>query len=149
MSPTEAAYFAGFVDGEGTIGVIRARRSGNKVGYRLQPYLAVANTDFAALERIQEMCGNGRLMQQTNPATPHHKPGYTIRLSPDQIRHVLPQIRPYLLIKAKQADYLMEFLSIHVSRKRPTEQEQKELDRLRDAVCTLNARGVKVSEAVN
>lgn len=142
MTPTEAAYMAAFIDGEGTIGIYKAKRGANRSGYRLQPAIAMNNTHFGVLQRLREMCGNGRLLQQTNPLKPHHKTGYALRLYPNQIRHVLPQIRPYLIVKAQQADYLMQFLSITRQTKGRT---QEELDRemaLRDAVCQLNAKGV-------
>lgn len=142
MSPTEAAYLAGFVDGEGTVGIVKAKRKENRFGYRLQPYFTIPNTDVNVLVRIQEMCGNGRLVQQTNPANPHHKPGYALRFSPNQIRHVLPQIRPYLIIKARQADYMFEFLAVNVGGRNQSQEQQDKAHELRNAVCALNAKGV-------
>jgi hypothetical protein len=145
MSPTAAAYLAGFIDGEGTIGIIRARRRENKSGYRLQPYLSVANTDKPALEAIQAMCGNGRLVQQTNPVNANHKDGYSLRFSPNQIRHLLPQLQPYLLIKAKQAGYVLEFLSVNRGGRHLKPEEQQKTDELRESVRALNARGVPLT----
>lgn len=145
MTPTEAAYFAGFVDGEGTIGLYRARRRESKSGYRLQSHLAVANTDMPVLEAIQRMCGNGRLVQTTNPAKPHHKPGYLLRFSPNQIRHVLPQLQPYLLIKGRQAEYVLEFLSLNVAGRNMNAEQKAKADQIRDAVRGLNARGLPVT----
>jgi len=149
MTATEAAYMAGFVDGEGTISVIRAKRSGNRAGYRLQPYFVIPNTNTEVLDAIIAMCGNGRLLQQTNPLLPTHKTLYTIRFSPNQIRYVLPQLMPYLLVKAKQAAYLMEFLGINTVGRRVFGEKQNRLDEIRDAVRALNQRGVPVSEAIN
>ena len=135
---------AGFIDGEGTIGIIRSKRKENRFGYRLQPYFSIANTDVATLEAILRICGNGRLVQQTNPQLPTHKPGYTIRFSPNQIRHVLPQIRPYLILKARQADYLMEFLKINIGGRNQSLEQQEAAMAIRDTVCGLNARGVRI-----
>jgi hypothetical protein len=144
MTPTEAAYMAGFVDGEGTIGIHRARRKENRFGYRLQPYLVISNTDVPVLEAIQQMCGNGRMLQQSNPQKPHHKMLYQIRFMPNQIRHILPQLRPYLRVKAKQADYVIEFLKINTSGRNKSPQQQDAELSIRDAVCGLNTRGVRV-----
>ena len=149
MSPSEAAYLAGFIDGEGTITIWKARRKDQRGGYRLQPCLSVANTCLAALEAIQQMCGNGRLLQATNPHHPNHKPGYILKFSSNQIRHILPQVRPYLLIKAKQADYVLEYLASCKKGRNVTDAMRENGHRLRDAVKALNARGIKVSEAVN
>lgn len=141
MSPTEAAYVAGFIDGEGTIGIIKARRKEARSGYRLQPHLQIANTDVAALEAIQRMCG-GRLIQSTSPAHPNHKPGYVLRYSPNQMRWLLPQIAPFLIVKVKQAAYVTEFLSFNVAGSHLSSQHQDKAHKLRNAVCALNARGV-------
>ena len=145
MTPTEASYLAAFIDGEGTISLYKTRRKENRSGYRLQPNLSVANTDLPALEAIQAMCGNGRIVQTTNPSKPHHKPGYILKMSPNQIRHVLPQVRPYLLIKGKQADYVLEFLSLNVGGRHLTDASQERADGIRDAVRGLNARGLPVT----
>ncbi len=142
MTPTEAAYFAGFVDGEGTIGIIRASRRAQRGGYRLQPYFSICNTNVAVLEAIQVMCGNGRLVQQTNPLLPTHKTLYALRFSPNQIRHLLPQLRPYLIVKLKQCEYLMEFLSINTGGSHLTEERISRALAIRDTLCALNQRGV-------
>lgn len=144
MLPTEAAYVAGFIDGEGTIGIIKARRKEARSGYRLQPHLQIANTDMGALESIQRMCG-GRLIQTTSPAHPNHKPGYVLRYSPNQMRFLLPQIAPFLIIKAKQAAYVMEFLSFNVGGSHLSQQHQDRAHEIRDAVRGLNARGLPVT----
>jgi hypothetical protein len=149
MSPTEAAYFAGFIDGEGSVGIYKAKRKEQRSGYRLQPALSVANTNVEALKTIQRMCGNGRLIQSTNHAHPNHKPGYILRFTANQMRHLLPQVKPYLLIKAQQAEYVLQFLASMKNGRNVSDEEWAEKHRLRDAVCALNARGVKVSEAVN
>lgn len=144
MSPTEAAYVAGFVDGEGTISVYRARRKESKRGYRFMPLLSVANTDFAALVAVQEMMGNGRLIQTTNPKVDRYKIGYNLRLSPDQIRHVLPQLLPYLHIKKRQAQYVLEFLSLSKKGRNMTPEQHVSADQITDALKTINQRGVRV-----
>lgn len=149
MTATEAACMAGFVDGEGTISVIRAKRPRNRAGYRLQPYFVIPNTNTDVLEAIIAMCGNGRLVQQTNPLLPTHKTLYSIRFSPNQIRHVLPQLMPYLIVKSKQAAYLMEFLGINTVGKRVFGEKQNRLDEIRNAVRELNQRGVVLSGVVN
>jgi hypothetical protein len=149
MTATEAAYVAGFVDGEGTISVIKAKRRGNRAGYRLQPYFVIPNTNTEVLDAIIAMCGNGRLLQQTNPLLPTHKTLYSIRFSPNQIRHLLPQLMPYLIVKSKQAAYLMEFLGINTVGKRVFGEKQDRLDEICTAVRGLNQRGVVVPEAVN
>lgn len=111
MSPTEAAYFAGIVDGEGTIGLYRTKRSASTGGHRIMPMLAASNTNFLLLEWLRNACGNGILSLQCKNQ-PHQKNGYCIRFTSNQIRHILPQILPYLVIKAEQARLMLQFLEV-------------------------------------
>lgn len=112
MSPVEAAYIAGIIDGEGTISLTRVTRKESVMGYRIQAYLSISNTSIRLLERVREMCGNGRLIGSYNKTLPHQKAGYVLKFSANQIRHILPQIRPYLILKTEQADVVCEFLRI-------------------------------------
>ena len=141
MSPTEAAYFAGFVDGEGTIGVYRALRKENRSGYRYQPTLSVANTNYPALETLQRMCGNGRISQTNKLHNEHHKMGFRLQFSSDQIRLILPQLVPYLVIKKSQAEYVLEFLAFRVKGRNPSQEYQQRTEELARACKLLNARG--------
>lgn len=143
MSPTEAAYFAGFVDGEGTIGVYRARRKENRLGYRYQPALSIASTSYPALETLQRMCGNGRITQQTKPPVDHHKTGYRLQFSSNQIRLILPQLLPFLVIKKQQAEYVLEFLSLQKAGRNPSAGVMQRSEELSRSCKLLNVRGVE------
>ena len=149
MSPTEAAYFAGFVDGEGTIGVYRARRPENRSGFRYQPTLVAANTYYPVLEALQRMCGNGRITQTNNPISEHHKTGFRLQFSSDQIRRILPQILPYLIVKKPQAEYVLEFLAVTVKRRNPGQAYEARCDELARSCKLLNARGNERLALVN
>jgi hypothetical protein len=145
MSATEAAYTAGFVDGEGTISLNRAARLRARAGFRYQPDLSMANTCRMVLERIVEMCGNGRI-EVTNTVHPIHKLGYRLRFTSNQIRHVLPQLYPYLIIKRKQAELLLEFLGFTVKYQHLSDDQYHRTETLRQELQALNRRGTTVEE---
>lgn len=65
MSPTDLAWLAGWLEGEGTFGFQQV----NGVVY---PKLAAASTDHDTLERAQAITGVGRIMNITKQK-PHHK----------------------------------------------------------------------------
>jgi hypothetical protein len=111
MTPTEAAYFAGIIDGEGTIGLYRARRLASAGGVRIIPSVNIANTNLKLLERLREICGNGRLEVKDQRRVGNHKPLFGLTFKSNQIRHILPQVQPYLIAKAEQAEVMLSFLT--------------------------------------
>lgn len=112
MSAVEAAYFAGFIDGEGTITTVRTKRDSSRSGYRYQPILQVAQCETNVLEWLRNVSGNGRIVSAyVKKREVFHRTLYKLTFSPNQIRHVLPQVMPYLRVKARQADLLMQFLN--------------------------------------
>lgn len=141
MSPTEAAYLAGFVDGEGTISLSRARRKENRAGFRYQPCFQFAQARRSALRRIIRLCGNGRLVVATVPKGPHQKQGYNVRFQPNQIRHVLPQILPYLIVKRTQAKLLLRALDILPTGANYTPESWSAIQQIRHQLRQLNQRG--------
>lgn len=142
MSPTEAAYVAGFVDGEGTITIGRQRRDENRAGFRYIPILIAANTDLAGLEAVRRMCGNGRVSLCTPSKRQAHKHLFRLTMAANQIRRVLPQIRPFLVIKAKQADLLTEFLDLIVSGRNCSPEDWQRQEDLRAEIRSMNHRGL-------
>jgi hypothetical protein len=143
MSSVEAAYFAGFADGEGSFTTTRTARENSRSGFRYQPVFRVVQCDLAVLEWLWKICGNGRIVTQTKPMSVNHRLLYALTFSPNQIRHVLPQLIPYLRVKLKPANLLMEFLSIsqgwHIHQ-RPVDWQR--LEAIHREIHNLNVRGV-------
>lgn len=137
----EAAYVAGFFDGEGTLTIARESRKGNRSGVRYFACMMAANTDYAGLEHLQRLCGNGRIDCSVAAKGRNQKPVYRLWFSPNQARHVLPQIEPYLCIKRAQAAILMEFLDICASGKDANVAHWDTIERLRGQIRELNYRG--------
>lgn len=143
MSPTEAAYVAGFVDGEGCLTIGRAKRSlkHNRAGFSYEALMNISNTNLRALYRIVDMCGNGKIQVQDKRTNPDHAPLFRIVFSSNQIRRVLPQLRQFLFVKARQADILVEFLASKVGGRNVTLEHWQRWENLRAEVRTLNKRG--------
>lgn len=113
MSATEAAYFAGFMDGEGTITIVRSKTPERRTGWKFNALVSVANCDRDVLMWLRTTCGNGWI--HTTKKTlqkAHHRMGYSLRFTPHQMRHLLPQIVLYLHCKKVQAQLLLEFLNL-------------------------------------
>lgn len=144
MAPETAAYFAGFTDGEGTLTIIRQTREGTRTGYRYRALLNVANSDLGVLEWLRAQCGCGSIVSNFHKKLrEYHRTVYVLRFNQNEMRHVLPQIVPYLRCKRRQAEHLIAFLGMSVAGTwhQRTEDEWNEIERLRVSVASLNVRG--------
>lgn len=101
LIPTEAAYIAGFLDGEGFI-ILYKRR--DTVAMRA----GFTNTNLRVLRRIQRMVGGGGFSHQKR-RKPHHKTGHSLNVNAELAESLLLQIRPFLILKSEQADLAIEF----------------------------------------
>lgn len=100
MLPTDAAWLAGLIDGEGTIGVYK--NSNGHGGRFVQYTLQVVNTHVGALRRCRKISGVGSV----NPKwrAKQHKPCWAWKVSSQRdIIAVLEQVLPHLTIKLPQA----------------------------------------------
>lgn len=149
ISPMDAAYVAGFFDGEGTLSIMRTRREANRTGFRYMPLMSVANTHKASLERVRDMCGNGRIIGNYHKGTANHRIVYQLRFSSNQIRGVLPQLRPYLFVKANQADLLLAFLAMVHQGVNPSQQTCDAMEALRLNIKSMNTRGQSVETPID
>lgn len=96
----DAAYIAGFLDGEGSIFLYHRR---DKAAMRV----TFANTSKPILDWIAEItdCGGYCVRAQNQK----HKQSFILQLNADAAYSLLRQVRPYLRIKHKQADLAMSF----------------------------------------
>lgn len=107
LSDVQAAWLACAIDGEGSIGIWRGpRRTASESKYRVAVVVTNTNLDF-----IAQVSGlvSGRVTVKQMPRKPHHRQCYAVRLSARATLPLLEQVRPYLVIKGKQADLVMQF----------------------------------------
>lgn len=90
MSPVDAAYLAGLIDGEGSISLTRIHRGQNR-----QLVVTISNTELALLEWTKNATGVGKITAKRT-SLPHHSPGYTYCVANRQALAVLTQVQQYL-----------------------------------------------------
>jgi len=103
LTEVEKAYLAGLFDGEGWIGYYLSRTCG---AYSV--CVGMLNTDFRALTWIQAHIPFGRVRTK-HDGTRRMAWEWTLR-SKKHAKIFLMMIRPYLIIKADQADLLLSHL---------------------------------------
>lgn len=103
LSEAELAWAAGFVDGEGYIGVIRAKTK-RGLYYSYITHVEVAQAKAAPIIRFKEMFG-GNVKFVAN-----RKQGYWYwRTFSRETVPILKQLLPYLFVKKEQALLVIEF----------------------------------------
>lgn len=103
LTATEAAYIAGIVDGEGTLGVSRYSRKENKSGYRFQIFLAITSTNKELLEWLTKTTGLGAFHEKKESSIRAKRRCWKWSLKFTQAARLLIQISPYMIIKKDQA----------------------------------------------
>lgn len=127
-------YLAGFFDGEGTIGIWPAVNSEGRVHHRA--FIRVDNLDRRPLDLMAAMFGgnvllNGRL----------GRPLYYWQAASRRAVDIIAQLRPYLIVKADQADIVIEFQGLIRRTGRPLTIDERAArqvlyERIRDAKHT-------------
>lgn len=125
LTPTEWAYLAGIVDGEGTITILKvSKRKGQT--HILQPKIDVTNTSERLLRWLGEkvdMRVNGRTKPlKSGEITFKRTPAvcYSIEIWGYRVYNVLMGIEPYLVIKREQARLVRTFLDSRRARSEAT-----------------------------
>ena len=106
LTPTQAAYVAGFLDGDGSIFVRLKPNAAYKYGFQIAPYIVFfqSQKEIDFLERLQELIGVG-YVRLRNDGIAELTVG-----SIKAMRDLIGQVEPYLILKKRQARLLVKIL---------------------------------------
>jgi hypothetical protein len=106
LTPTQAAYVAGFLDGDGSIFVRLKPNAAYKYGFQIAPYIVFfqSEKEIAFLKRLQEMIGVGYVRLRKDGIAE-----LTVG-SVNALRDLIRQLEPYLILKKQQARLLVLIL---------------------------------------
>ena len=108
-------YLAGFIDGEGCIGIYKHKDNRTEKGYTLHSVVIISNTNKSLLEEINRIT-NGELRKRQKLRG--NKQIYVIHLQDIQgILNLMKLINPYLLIKKEQSKLMIEFCKSRIKNK--------------------------------
>lgn len=99
MEPTDVAYLAGLIDGEGYIGV---KRSGRSFHARIQ----VRMVDEPAIAFLRDTLGGSYYREKEQPG---RRPLYCWQASDAAAARILHAVLPYLRVKREQAETVLAF----------------------------------------
>lgn len=140
LTKTEAAYLAGFMDGEGSFFCIRETRKGNRSGLRYGFSASVLNTNFEVMCWIRDKTNAGNI-HTSHDGNPNHKVGYKLSFNKSWILNIVPQILDYLIIKKKQAELVILGFNVIQGSSNYSKHRGEELYKLYSELNALNMRG--------
>lgn len=100
LAPGDLGYFAGVLDGEGSIMIVKHHES-------ITTLVSVTNTGRPLLEWLVEKTGIGRISRQYD-ATPQRKATWMWRASGDGAHSILKQVARHLTLKRERAEIAIE-----------------------------------------
>lgn len=100
LSPLDAAYLAGLVDGEGTIALSGPRHRQRNTRH---PVISIANTDYNLVQWPLKITGAGFISKKGKKKLSHHLDSYIYAAHSNQALSIIAQIYPYLKNKSKRA----------------------------------------------
>lgn len=143
MSPLECAYVAGFFDGEGSLYCMKVAGE-NRSGFKIFVQGSISQTSLPVLEYIQTISGNGRI-SMTKKKHENHKDVWCLRWQPNQLRHIVPQLLPYLIVKRNVAEKMLKLLELKEGCPTYSKNNQQEQFALYNEISFLNKRGITPS----
>lgn len=110
------SYLAGFIDGEGSLMLVRSGSYRYKNVPRVptyRPNLAITNNHRGVLEATRDFVGLGRVYMRRR-ASPHHRDSYIFMASGFRLMPIIQNLLPHLIIKRVQAEVMIAFIERRV-----------------------------------
>jgi hypothetical protein len=153
LSSTQAAYFAGIIDGEGCVSIRKAECNRFEKSPRYSARITVGNTSRDLIEQLFLTFGGAVTYRF---GTTKKRPCWLWSLQSRKAREVIRAVRPYLVVKQHQADLLAEFVDNfesfkgarpgHFGGQRTSETELSRREALFVRMKTLNRVGALVGQ---
>lgn len=146
LSDVERVYIACSLDTEGSISLLKKRRKYcGMINYHIHfyPRLKVGNTNTDFLNYIKKILGIGNLSHNGAKWKENNwKKAYVIVIGSWQdIHDILEQIIPYLIIKKKQAELLLEACELHLPNLAQHIPYSKRMFEIQEEIIRLNKKG--------
>lgn len=115
---TDRAYFAGILDGEGTLSIASARDKRDNT-YRQYLAFQLGTCDLALLLWLQSRWGGTIYEHKANKRkNKKHREAFVLQWSPELVKNIARAVLPYLKLKKPQMDILVEWVDRTWSGKR-------------------------------
>jgi len=111
LNKLDNAYWAGFIDGEGAIGLTKKKNPKHTLGFAYVPYVSVTNTNEAILKELRKKFG-GRIHMHNTEASgyPNSKQLFIWYIDSGSMVRFLLSINSHLKLKRRQAEIILDYL---------------------------------------
>ena len=125
LKPTEAAYIAGIIDGEGTVTLSVKQKGGTR-----HLAVTVSGTELSLIKYLPRVIGAGRITNKKVYKL-NHAQAYTYAIYSRQAIDLLIQVLPYLqTYKAKRAAFALDqYISVTPRNGRYTSEQKIAIDK--------------------
>lgn len=150
MKETEKAYLAGLIDGEGTVSIVRLHSRGQGFEHYVAS-VEISNTDMRMIDWVAKRLG-GSIVANRRKVVAGHKVVYRIGLRNRLAEAVLREVMPFLVVKGRQAELVMELrarIRTNGNRAKLTDGERGYRAHLYEECRKLNVRGTKDAERLS
>ena len=142
MRKTDLAYIAGLMDGEGYISVNRSKPKRKKGWIQLYPMVVFSSVDNVLVRWLGETIGMGTTYIGRDEGNHRGRKSLSVRKQSDVMKF-LKNIYPYLKLKRRQAELVMEFVKGRNGRKGFHLPYSKRAHEIYEELRALNAKGPK------
>lgn len=102
-------YLAGFIDGEGCLGISKRKRRKPQHIPNYFPYLSITNTNLELITWLKKKLG-GCVSIMKNKDNPNWKTSYGLYLDRGGTYKILKLIKDKLILKCRQANIMLFFM---------------------------------------
>lgn len=142
LSEGDAKWVACAVDAEGTIGIWRQKHPKFVSGYKYRAIVQIVNTNFDFVAHARSLVdGYVTIDQHPKKVNPKHRVCYRAWVSQRAVLELLTQIQPFLIIKGRQAEFVMQFCRVVNSTLVSEGQDHEAYEQLYLECKALNKRG--------
>lgn len=135
-------WLAGVIDSECTIGFYKKLALHTKRGFCWMVRLNCGSVTPKLLHKIREFVGAGRVHLRALKQGNNGKTIYEWEIYGNNVRHILPKVLPFLLLKKKQANLMIEALALLKEHGWKYTPHDKKLEGIWQEMRKLNKRGI-------
>lgn len=149
MNKLTAAYLAGIIDGEGSIGFRKVKVKKCIGGISLQPRLRISMCDKELIYWLKNSFGGG--LHTRRRLENSFKDSYCWSVYGNKMREIIKKIYPYLRTKKKHAEIVMkfwktmEYIPVNGTHKELKPEMRKEREILFEQLKSLQIKGKNVA----
>jgi len=145
LTDFQKGYLAAFLDGEGGIQLTRNFRRNREYKLALHPCVYFTNTNEVVIRQMRQWLGCGCVTRKRSE-NPRHKDTFALSITGTRnVLALLDVVRPYLIVKQRQADLLIEYCKSRLRHYRSGDRRfnKRELE-IYTKLRRLNMKGGKI-----